>query len=1002
MHSRKRSILTRVLIPVLLVMVVQTGLLYGTILFGGTAGQLENNYFDIFKEKVYSRKNDLENQMIQRWSSLEGTMDTILKQTEAFLAEEQCTAQDLSRNGLAEEYLFQMSDDLVYLLRRNSVTGAFLILEGGGDPDKMGIYYQDPDPSTNPSDYSDLQAQRAPSAVTKRVHIAMDSMWQPEFDFDGRPESETNFYYKPLRAAQEHSDIGYADLGYWSPPFHINGNVVGDSNQIITYSVPLVAGDGTVFGVLGIDLSTEYLAKLLPIQELNSGIKSGYILAVGDKSNESNRQEYELAVKNGSILYQLFPGNANLILNSNERKSFYTIETSITRDTIYGCVQPLQLYNTHTPFENDQWVLIGVSECSALLSFSNQFQAFLSYSWIFALVIGIIGVTLVSRGITRPIVSLARQLREKDPNKPICLDRVEIAEIDELTDSIQYLSGEVADSAFKLSKILEMAGVSIGAFEHNHASPDQIFCTDKLFAILDCPEVSIDGNYLPTDEFKNMLLFLKDVVEEISEDRSAMIFDLKRKDDEPRWVRLNLVVDEDRTLGVFTDVTQDILEKRKIEHDRDFDVLTNALNRRAFQTAMKDLFRHPSTLGISIMIMLDLDNLKFINDSYGHDYGDEYIRSAADALKKYAGSSAVVSRLSGDEFVLFLYGFDTQAEARRICEEIRRGLQKTFIYLPDRTKMVVRASAGVSWYPADSENFEDLVRYSDFAMYLVKHTEKGRFTEFSMESYNKEAYLLHCREELNTIIEQELVDYQFQPIVDARTGEVFAFEALMRLKAENIRTPVELLSLARSQSKLPQIEHLTFFRSMECFRRLEVAQSGCRIFINSISNQLLPPDVMAKFEAQFSGFLSRLVIELTEEERSDKEATQKKLEYISEWGAELALDDYGVGYNGETVLVDLSPAYIKLDMSIVRNVHNDANRLKVLQNLVSYSRERGIRVIAEGVEVRAEMEILIASGVDYLQGYYLGKPSYRPSMELEEVRREILELQKKENHSETK
>lgn len=101
-------------------------------------------------------------------------------------------------------------------------------------------------------------------------------------------------------------------------------------------------------------------------------------------------------------------------------------------------------------------------------------------------------------------------------------------------------------------------------------------------------------------------------------------------------------------------------------------------------------------------------------------------------------------------------------------------------------------------------------------MYQVKHTDKGQFTEFNIATYNRDAYLLQCREELNLLIEKERLDYQFQPIVDAVTGGIFGYEALMRPAKENIHSPAQLLELARSQSKLSQIERLTMFRAMEC------------------------------------------------------------------------------------------------------------------------------------------------------------------------------------------
>ena len=228
------------------------------------------------------------------------------------------------------------------------------------------------------------------------------------------------------------------------------------------------------------------------------------------------------------------------------------------------------------------------------------------------------------------------------------------------------------------------------------------------------------------------------------------------------------------------------------------------------------------------------------------------------------------------------------------------------------------------------------------------------------------------------MLENERVSFQFQPIVDARTGALFGVEALIRPHTENIKTPYELLSLARSQSKLGEMERLTWFKALEGFSRLPLANTGCRIFVNSIANQVLSADKLQRLEETYARLLPRLVMELTEDDRPDDRFTAIKREFVRRWNGALALDDYGTGYNGESILVDLSPDFVKLDIAIVRNIHADNNRLQVLRNLVSYSRERGIRVIAEGVECQEEMEVLIENGVDYLQGFYLGRPADQP------------------------
>lgn len=997
MSYRKRSILKKMLIPLLLVMSLQAGLIYGAILFGGTAAQIQNNAFDIFGEKVSNRKNILENEMVQRWSNLEESAQTILTATDNVLARDSAEISDLSfQSELSGKLLAATSRDLLYLLRKNAVTGAYFILDNNGSEQKDGIFFRDSDPRSTPGDYSDLLAERAPSSVTKTLGIAMGSFWQPYFNFEGKTDAECAFYNKPMLAARQYSGTGASgpDLAYWSTPLTLSGGGKTDATQVITYTMPLLWKDGTPYGVLGVELAVDYLNEVIPAQELSDGSQSGYLLAVGSRAQRGlTNQEYMVAAKSGAFAKALLGGDTQVAVAMEENRSGFLTIVGISNPSnkIYGSIQPISLYNSHAPFEDEQWVLIGITAENVLLRKYYDFIQLVMLTWVLSTLMGVAGICMAARRITSPIGTLSQKLRRKKPDTAISLERIDIAEIDELLDSIEDLSKQVVDSASRLSKILELAGVAIGAYEYNAAKSNHVFCTADLFVLLDFPPEQWNTSNLTLAVLEQRLKNLEQGLEEESEDGSMSIYRIE-SGAEPRWIRLKRVVSDGDVLGVITDVTQDILERHKLEYERDYDLLTKLYNRRAFHLNMEMLFRHPQHLKIAALMIMDLDNLKFVNDTYGHDYGDEYIRAAADVLKKYAGSHAVVARLSGDEFVAFLHGYDSDEGIRRFSAAVQQDMWDKKIYLPDHTAMPVRASAGMAWYPRDAESCEELMRYADFAMYIVKRTQKGEFGDFNRQTYNEESYLLNCREELNTIIEKELVSYHFQPIINAHTGEIFAFEALLRPQAENIKTPLELLSLARSQSKLAQIERLTFFCALKSFSEQPMAATDCKLFINSIANQMMSEEDVTKLEQRYGSYLGRLVIELTEAERPEENYTKRKQGYLRMWNAELALDDFGVGHNGETALIDLLPQYIKLDISLVKNVHQDTDRQQILNSLINYSKQRKIKVIAEGVECREEMELLIHAGVDYLQGYYLAKPSPTPALVLEARRAEILEI----------
>jgi EAL domain-containing protein (putative c-di-GMP-specific phosphodiesterase class I) len=157
------------------------------------------------------------------------------------------------------------------------------------------------------------------------------------------------------------------------------------------------------------------------------------------------------------------------------------------------------------------------------------------------------------------------------------------------------------------------------------------------------------------------------------------------------------------------------------------------------------------------------------------------------------------------------------------------------------------------------------------------------------------------------------------------------------------------------------------------------------MFINSIPNQMLSYKDTLEIESKYGEYLSRLVVELLENEQADSKNSASKIGKIKQWNSKLAIDDFGSGYNNESVLLDVTPNFVKIDMDIVQGVEFDPNRKDIIKNLTSYAKSRGIKIIAEGIETREQLKCVLELGVDYVQGYYLGRPEFIPQKLNEEV-----------------
>ncbi len=214
----------------------------------------------------------------------------------------------------------------------------------------------------------------------------------------------------------------------------------------------------------------------------------------------------------------------------------------------------------------------------------------------------------------------------------------------------------------------------------------------------------------------------------------------------------------------------------------------------------------------------------------------------------------------------------------------------------------------------------------------------------------------------------------------------------MRPNAELFKTPMDVLRMAHAQSKLYDIEVMTWFESMKTFVQLQeygLLEPDCKVFINSIANQLLQPDMIRLFDLSFKPYLKEIVCEFTEEERYNLQLTQQKTQLMRHWGAMVAIDDYGCGYNGEAILLDVQPDIVKIDISIMRNIHQDPDRQGLVRNLVKYAHERNILVLGEGVECKEEMQACVELGIDLLQGFYVAVPTFDGVGPTDAVRAEI-------------
>ena len=1000
-HVPHVTIFHTILRSMLWILFIEIALLVGILYLCRINTSLEQNAVDILQIQTENRQNYLQGQMLdaQDLSSLAGKINAV---TQAMLDDGEISLDTLdSGSDAASPLLLSIGDSLISSMRHRPITGIFVVLNTHDlDTREKGeplpcLYLRDLDPDSSPSQRnSDLMLVRAPAQVVQSLYIATDTSWTPSINYGANGSS--GFLYPVFQAAYHgNGELDAADYGHWtSSPYTLSG----DDHSAIAYTIPLILDDGTVYGVLGVEILESYLQALLPGTELQNDSSGTYLLGVASNS-AIGKDDLTVSVISASPAANAPQQSYDqtLLLKPSKRGGY---QSDSPLGLCHAAVAPLTLYNRKAPFSNEQMLLIGSVPVSALYAFSGDVVRLLIIAVLVVLTSGLFSSLVLARKLSRPISRLSDEVahaRESRSSIPM-LSATGIIELDRFSSAFTQLGREVLDTSTKFLRIMDMASVELGGYELRSA-PDSIYVTDNFFDLLGMP--GVDADDLTAQSFRELLQRFERSCPHSPAPDGAMLYHIRLPSGKERYLRIETTHEDGAQVGLAEDVTANTLEKLRIEHERDYDTLTDLYNRRAFRRICAEFFCSPEKLGHAALLMFDLDNLKQINDTFGHDWGDEYIRLTGECFAKNAPARTVCARISGDEFNALFYGYNDQDTLRADICALKAALEQSVVQLPSGRELRVSVSGGVAWYPESSTNLITLRKYADFAMYQVKHSRKGELLEFDPEVYRTSLQERRCHEEFRRLINEELVSYHFQPIIDAKDGSVFAYEALMRVDLPTLHSPADVLRLAREENCLHEVERITFFRASSAYQTLENAGKvvpSALLFVNSIASQYLTPDELSEYSARYASILPRIVIEITEEEVLDPKALRIKQTIRGSSGA-FALDDYGSGYSNERSLLELSPNYIKIDLSIIRDIDTDANKRQIVSNTVSYAHQRGMKVVAEGLETANEVRTVLSLGVDLLQGFFLAMPQVEPGGASEESLAVIAEMHSQSDES---
>jgi len=452
----------------------------------------------------------------------------------------------------------------------------------------------------------------------------------------------------------------------------------------------------------------------------------------------------------------------------------------------------------------------------------------------------------------------------------------------------------------------------------------------------------------------------------------------------PEWLTITEVRDElggeHKFAGVFSDISERKESEQKIRALAYYDALTGLPNRRLFQDrlslALPQMRRHQQQLAV---MFIDLDLFKRINDTLGHDVGDEVLIEMAKRLKACVRESDTVSRMGGDEFTILQPEIKDPSNSLQLASRIVASLREPFIS-GDR-ELYVTSSVGIAIFPDDGETSEELTKNADTAMYRAKELGRNNYQLYTDAMNAASVERLTMENHLRHAIEREELDLNYQVKVDLVSQQTTGVEALLRWNSAEVGlvSPADFIPLAEANGMILPIGEWVLKRA--CTQAREWLDRGLpeiHVAVNVSSRQLHQDDLVETVIRTLgeTGFEARcLEIELTESMLMENIAeVEPKLHRLRELGVRIGIDDFGTGYSSLAYLKRLPIDTLKIDVSFIRDIPEDADDAEIVAAIIAMAHRLDLEVVAEGVEREEQVRFLRTLGCDQIQGYLVGRP----------------------------
>ena len=466
--------------------------------------------------------------------------------------------------------------------------------------------------------------------------------------------------------------------------------------------------------------------------------------------------------------------------------------------------------------------------------------------------------------------------------------------------------------------------------------------------------------------------------------KEPLEFDLElfRKTDDRLWLRFIVSASVQESVAIVTgtmqDVTDKVLSAKIIEHQANYDALTELPNRVLFNDRLRHAMETASRKDKKVAVLfIDLDKFKDVNDNHGHQTGDKLLIAAAGRINHCVRDSDTVSRLSGDEFGVILTDIEQFSDVSKVSRKIYKTLQEN--YNIDGNVLHCSASIGIAFYPDDTRNALSLIQKADQAMYEVKSSGRNGYQFYTKEMQEKSEYRHNLLNDLIVAVAENSISPYFQPIINLKTNKVSKCEALARWQHPDgeFISPDEFIALAEESNLINKIDLSMLENSA---RELLLLKQHKKIGLTiNVSPRIFHTknNALKTWLACIHDLSKQLDITIEITERlltDDSEKVLNVLNILRDYGVKIAIDDFGTGYSSLSYLIKFPVDIIKIDRSFIDTIGKDISAETLIETILLMAKNLGIKVVAEGIETQTQLDFLRKYHCDYGQGYLLGRP----------------------------